>query len=535
LLAHFNWMAALWRWGAAALVAVAAPAAAAAAAAAPFNPANATWVLWPSQPPPGCPLPPSADLVGFEYALGGAAVPPGIAADTWYPAWTDVLDDAGCDVSVSSWTDGVVYNVTSQSFNTATANATTGVARVHCGDCGACSPWNLTLSHVDVVHAPPAPYEGRYPSLSAFVGGTWYYGTYALENWRHNGDNPAPDCSNWCVLGPLTGIRSSKDLGATWDRSGEHVNMSSWTDNLWGEAAVNNSKVVMGAPHAVDWGRAGAAAPDGRLYVVATGALGPASYQSWMQGDTVNLARTTGPPDPATINDPASWEFYAGGHGSGAVWAPTVSGAAPLFTWPQRTGVVTASYAPSLGGKVLMVVSTPHTSPSTEGAFDTYLLEADDITGPSSLVAYLSTFGPQVYFAHWPSRWMDAVPVGGGPRATRRARTAPVPVAPQQQPPEGDAAAAADDDQVDPTEPLAAGADADAADAAAAAPAAQHYWTSYMSYSANFAGTWRPNPAGAGYHWTLQASRLQLGAQFAARLRARREQQQQQQQQPQQN
>ena len=38
-------------------------------------------------PPPGAPFPMSTDLLSYEYALGGNAVPPGIGADTWYPSW----------------------------------------------------------------------------------------------------------------------------------------------------------------------------------------------------------------------------------------------------------------------------------------------------------------------------------------------------------------------------------------------------------------------------------------------------------------
>ena len=64
-----------------------------------------------------------------------------------------------------------------------------------------------------------------------------------------------------------------------------------------------------------------------------------------LQGDTVHLMRTIGAPAPATINDATSWQFYAGGSGENATWtAPgDVSAAQPLFTWVNRTGVVTAT------------------------------------------------------------------------------------------------------------------------------------------------------------------------------------------------
>ncbi len=90
--------------------------------------------------------------------------------------------------------------------------------------------------------------------------------------------------------------------------------------------------------------------------------------QSWMQGDSVYMARTVTSPDPATINDASSWEFYAGGTGPSATWAPTVADAKPLFVWPGRTGVVTMSYHPTIQ-KYIMIVSTPTTGCSTVRLF----------------------------------------------------------------------------------------------------------------------------------------------------------------------
>lgn len=40
------------------------------------------WIVWPNQPPPGCPFAPSADLLDYEYTPA-PAVPQGIGADTW--------------------------------------------------------------------------------------------------------------------------------------------------------------------------------------------------------------------------------------------------------------------------------------------------------------------------------------------------------------------------------------------------------------------------------------------------------------------
>jgi len=117
------------------------------------------WTLWPqaSEPPPGLSLEPSRDLGGFSFASGpaGMAIPPQIGADTWYPSW-------GADGRLySSWTDGKVGSVVSNSGYDGRSVATTGFAVID-GD----SPFNLSLSDVAVFGEPGAPYQGRYPSLN---------------------------------------------------------------------------------------------------------------------------------------------------------------------------------------------------------------------------------------------------------------------------------------------------------------------------------------------------------------------------------
>jgi len=182
--------------------------------------------------------------------------------------------------------------------------------------------------------------------------------------------------------------------------------MTSYSDNLFGETAFNNSKVKFGAPHAIDFGQNSENAPGGHLYIVGHGAETPESHQSWMQGDSVYMARTVGgAPNPATVNTAAAWEFYAGGHGADTVWDPSIANAKPIALWPTRGGVSTMSYHPVLK-KYILVVSTPTVSPSCVGTFDTYFLESDDITGPWSYVAYIPQFGPEAYFVHVPTKFM---------------------------------------------------------------------------------------------------------------------------------
>jgi hypothetical protein len=344
------------------------------------------WIAWPNAPPTvpsAIPYPPSVDLVGFYYLNGANAVPPGIKADTWYPSW------AANGKLYSSWTDGTVDGHRSGSGGG--DKATTGFAVISGDD-----PFNLSLSGVDTYVESTKPYQGRYPSLNYYRDGVWYYGTYALENYGA-WPTPAPDCGNWCIQGPFCSIRTSVDEGQTWTDA--RRNMTSYTDNLFGETAFNNSRVKFGAPHAVDFGQNAQHAPDGRLYIVGHGGESPLTHQSWMQGDSVYLARTVGAPDPATVNTPAAWEFYAGGAGAGATWDPAIANAKPIALWMTRGGVTTMSYHPALA-KYIMVISTPTVSPSMVGPFDTYFLESDDMTGPWAYVAYIPQFGPEAYFVH---------------------------------------------------------------------------------------------------------------------------------------
>jgi hypothetical protein len=72
----------------------------------------------------------------------------------------------------------------------------------------------------------------------------------------------------------------------------------------------------------------------------------------------------------------SSWQFYTGGSGSAATWSGPgdIAAAQPLFTWVNRTGVVTATYHPELE-KYIIVVGCPTVSPLTVAHFDVYMLE----------------------------------------------------------------------------------------------------------------------------------------------------------------
>jgi hypothetical protein len=272
------------------------------------------WLAWP-QPPPGdhqvasCPFPKSTDLTGFEYlntmnADPSAATPTtggnGHSADTWYP--TASLDGK----LYTPWTDGTVHGIRSGSGG---KGATTGMAIVNLPKNfdPVVDTYKLIVENVSTFHASAAPYQGRYPCGSLYYKGTWWYGTYSLENPTFP-PNPEPNCGNWCVQGPFCGFRWSTDEGKTWTEP--RLNMMNGTDNLFGENAFNNSKVKFGAPHVVDFGRELEHSPDGKMYIIGHGASLPTAHQSWMQGDEVYLARVL--PTIEAVNDYSQWEFFAG-------------------------------------------------------------------------------------------------------------------------------------------------------------------------------------------------------------------------------
>jgi hypothetical protein len=248
-----------------------------------------------------------------------------------------------------------------------------------------------------------------------------------------------------------------------------------------------------------------------------------------LQGDQVYLARV----DPLieTINNGSAYEFYAGGSGGNASWVNGISNAQPLFTWENHTGVVTMSYHPALQ-KYIMVVGTPTDSPSMVGPFDVYFLESDNITGPWSYISYLSQFGPEAYFVHFPSKFLASSlykspatrtkyrhqslksadlkarsraptkkPCGMAAAVTATSRATAQSVCTYQHTIDDLTSEWCDVDAT--TVPISNEIGA----------SLQLYYNAFLSYSANFAYSGSgANPPGSGYHWSLQSVRMSLAA-----------------------
>lgn len=103
--------------------------------------------------------------------------------------------------------------------------STTGQA-VIVGD----DPFGLNVTKVATFKSSTFPYQGRYPCGSLFYKGTWWYGTYYLDNpnatvgGNYVGPSPQPNCGNWCIQGPVVDFRHSTDKGETWHE--DRVNVS---------------------------------------------------------------------------------------------------------------------------------------------------------------------------------------------------------------------------------------------------------------------------------------------------------------------
>lgn len=336
--------------------------------------------VWPSQMPEGCPLEPSQTWtrIGFtgrhrEYTQ----------ADTWYPSW-------GQDGRLySPFTDGMVGQVSAWSFGD---NPRVGCAIIEGSD-----PMHLQVVEAGLIQPAPAPYEGRYPCGSLMHNGVWYIGTYGLAN--------APYGLNWPILGPCAGFHVSTDLGKTWQASPRSCDPS---NALFPEPDAFKEPVKFGAPHFVDFGRNMEHAPDGRAYLIGHGSLEKdledrRANLSWITGDQIYLCRVT--PSPATINDANAYEYFAGHDSRGEpISTRDFKQTRPLLEWDNHTGCVTVTYNAPLN-KYLMCVTDGGT---TMSKFHTYILEADALTGPWRMVAFMRDFGQQAYFVNIPSRFIGA-------------------------------------------------------------------------------------------------------------------------------
>ena len=364
--------------------------------------------IWKANRPADCPFVPSKDFSGIEFTGRHSDYHCG---DTWYPCW------ASDGNLYSPWTDGATDGISTGSGSG--GEARTGHA-VMIGD----DPLKLEIHNTSPPKLASAlPYSGRYPAGSLVCNGIWYYGTYCLGpsgGLDHNGF-----VWNWPNLGPMPGFQISRDYGKTWEPSPLTPEKP-----LFPEPRKYLGPVKMGAPHFVDFGKNMEHSPDGKAYLLGMGAeendpmprpcIKPGKpgevFQmaegctddfahanlSWISADQVYLARVT--PSPETINNLKAWEFFAGNDKTGKpVWTNDFQQIKPLLDWNNHMGCVTATYVPALK-KYLMCVTDGW---PTVAKMTSYILEADVITGPWRMVAYMKDFGEQGYFLNIPSKFIS--------------------------------------------------------------------------------------------------------------------------------
>ena len=341
--------------------------------------------FWASEVPPDCPFERSRDIVAVAFTRNTIAY---TDADTWYPSWA--LDGN----MYSGWTDGEIGEESCHSSGG--GRARTGNARITGDD-----PLSLTVESLGSEPASALPYGGRYPSANLVHNGVWYYGTYCVDF-----DLSKPeyrDLYSWAICGPVPGFRISRDYGKTWTPSPLSPDRP-----LFPESGKDGRQVKMGTPHFVDFGRNLEHSPDGKAYLVGHGALDadPApriAGNSWIAGDAVYLARVT--PSPKNINDLRTYEFFAGQGADGRpVWSRDFADIQPLLTWNDRMGCATITYNAPLR-KYLMCVTDGW--PGVED-MNSYILEADEVTGPYRMITFMNKFGRQGYFLNFPSKFISA-------------------------------------------------------------------------------------------------------------------------------
>jgi len=395
---------------------------------------------WKSEVPENCPFEQSKVLTGIVFTGKHSDYQCG---DTFYPSW------ASDGNMYSPWTDGVTDGIRCASGGNLAKGFRTGHA-VMIGD----DPLKLEIKNTSPPKKAHArPYRGRYPCGSLVYNGIWYYGTYCLGPsttiYHHGFKWGFPN------LGPMPGFHVSYDLGKSWQAP-----PTSPQKPLFPEPAEFLDPVKIGAPHFVDFGKNMQYSPDGKAYLLGMGAeindpmprpcIKPGSdgtvyelnencsdpinlqlrpgeaadkdykavYEkafkfargkkfahgnlSWITADQVYLTRIK--PSPETINDLSAYEFFAGHDKAGEpLWSNDFMKIKPLIEWNNNMGCVTATYVPGLK-KYLMCITDGW---PTVGKMDSYILEADKITGPWRMVTYMKDFGEQAYFLNFPSKFIS--------------------------------------------------------------------------------------------------------------------------------
>ena len=352
--------------------------------------------IWKSEPPADCPFKQSKTLIGVKFLGKKSGFHVG---DTWYPSWAED------DKMYSPFTDGSCQRIdSSNDLSISDGNNSEGYGLEHTSTGQAViegdDPMTIKIFSLGLSHASSLPYHGRYPCGSLVYNKVWYYGTYCLD--PAGGTQYGDKTYNWPWMGPFVGFRYSTDFGKTWTDCSQTPSKP-----LLGENGLNSYPVKIGSPHFVDFGKNMQYSPDGKAYLVAHGADTNDSKprfwnDSWITGDQIYLFRVI--PSIENINDNSKYEFYAGKDNSGnPIWSNDFKKIRPLLEWNNNMGCVTITYNAPLKKYLICVTDGGNTC----AKMNTYILEADKLTGDWKLVTYLKNFGEQAYFVNFPSKFIS--------------------------------------------------------------------------------------------------------------------------------
>jgi spore germination protein YaaH len=357
--------------------------------------------VWASTPPADCPLARSTKWSAVRFGAGRNYENVGIRADTWYPSWAENGD------LYTPFEDGEI--VVGETNTTVRAMASRNGWAILRGD-DALSLEVVAASNAPAVNASAeifARCNQNYVYSSLVHDGVWYLSKNCQGIAGPEGLNRLV---NALFLGWPLGSIWSTDGGASWGATDAAARAP-----LFGDAATYPPPAMV-AGRFVDFGQGMRHSPDGKAYVVASGAA-PGSAPGAMgyaTGDRITIGRVAlDSRHPDAINDPTRWEFFAGRSATtGAdTWSMSIRDAAPIFEWKYRAGPATLTYHPA-SRRYLLAVAARNASCGLGAAgwkgcsSDLYMAEASTITGPYHLVSYMQDFGPGGYFPIVPSKFL---------------------------------------------------------------------------------------------------------------------------------
>ncbi|HEY3704769.1 MAG TPA: hypothetical protein VGL22_06875 [Terracidiphilus sp.] len=361
-------------------------------------------------PPSGAPpLAQSPRYKGLRFTGREREYVETIGADTWYPGWaadgtlycsyTDggVKDSSGRDVRANSqweqpgglheaWLrDLGLSSDQDRIFAPADRGTTSGNAILMGED-----PFALTVKPLEPFRQVSPRYEGYYPCANLVHKGIWYYGGYYCHRWLNQHNVPIT-----YELGGFGGFRMSRDGGASWQESPHDDQRPLFPET---GRCSGGGPIRFGTPHFVDFGRDLEHSPDGYAYLAGHGTYSPDGIANWSSGDAISLGRVR--PSPETMNDPAAWEFYAGGER----WTRDFSRIRPIIEWPGGAGCVNITWLPV--AKRYFAFACGGWADGDAGQYNLWVLESENITGPWFTVTVLwGAGGGQPYFVCMPGKF----------------------------------------------------------------------------------------------------------------------------------